>query len=285
MNFYNQKEKITHKTNEFPLAYYRVDSMHPRYVMLHHWHREFEIVYVSSGRLQLTLDRREYMLKSGDFALISPGTMHSAVPTDCLFECVVFDLDALAGGWKLSDKYLNGLNTHKLCAEEIFKFPDGLPEREMRKIIEIVRKRDEGYELQVTSALFALFHALIETGCIKNTKSQFSQHKLSPFNNAIAYIEENYRNHISIEGLAKIAGVSPKYFSEYFKKITAKSPFDYINEYRIECAAEMLIHTKKSITDVAMDCGFNDLSYFSKTFKCYKNKTPRQYRAESVNAV
>lgn len=285
MNYYNQKENITHKTNKFPLAHYRVDSIHPRYVMRHHWHREFEIVYVENGKLTLTLDRKDYDLSKGHFALISPGTIHSAVPHDCKYDCLVFDLDALVGGWKLSDKYLNGLTTHKLCVQEIYKNPQGLPETEMKKIVEIMRKLDEGFELQIVSAMFSLLYALIKSECIKESKDKFSHIKLSPFNNAIAYIEDNYKNHISIEELAKVSGVSPKYFSEYFKKITGKSPFDYINEYKIECAAEMLIYTKKNITDIALDCGFNDLSYFSKTFKQYKNKTPRQYRVESVYKV
>lgn len=285
MSYYNQKENITHKTNKFPLAYYRVDGAHPRYVMRHHWHREFEIIHIESGKLKLTLDRTVYDLLEGQFALISPGTVHSAVPYDCRYDCLVFDLDALVGGWKLSDKYLNGLTTHKLSVQEIYRFPQGLPEKEMKKIVEIMRKQDEGFELQIVSAMFSLLYALIITGCIKESKDRFSHIKLSPFNNAVAYIENNYKNHISIEKLAKVSGVSPKYFSEYFKRITGKSPFDYINEYKIECAAEMLIYTKKNITDIAMDCGFNDLSYFSKTFKLYKYKTPRQYRTESVHKV
>ena len=55
---------------------------------------------------------------------------------------------------------------------------------------------------------------------------------------------------------------------------------EYLNQYRINRAAEMLLGTDESIEDIAYDCGFNDISYFIKLFKRYKNKTPLKYRAE-----
>ena len=79
---------------------------------------------------------------------------------------------------------------------EIYKNPQGLPETEMKKIVEIMRKLDEGFELQIVSAMFSLLYALIKSECIKESKDKFSHIKLSPFNNAIAYIEDNYKNHI-----------------------------------------------------------------------------------------
>ncbi len=280
MNYYIQKEQIVHKTEKFPLAHYIIDSLHPRYVMRHHWHPEFEIVYVKSGTLNLTLDRKEFKLSGGNFAIITPGTIHSAIPTNCSYECIVFDFDAMVGTWKFSNTYFSGFATDKFFIQQIYTFPEGLPEKELFKIFEILKTKTNGYELPLVSTLLSLFYTLIQTNCIKENNSSFSHLKLTPFNKSITYIEENYKEHISLESLAKSAGISPKYFSEYFKKMTSKSPFDYINEFRIERAAEMLIYTKKTITDISMDCGFSDLSYFCKTFKNYKQKTPRQYREE-----
>ena len=64
----------------------------------------------------------------------------------------------------------------------------------------------------------------------------------------------------------------------FFKKITHHSPIDYINRYRVEMAWLKLAHTNDSITNIALACGFNDVSYFIKLFHRYKETSPLKYR-------
>jgi len=60
--------------------------------------------------------------------------------------------------------------------------------------------------------------------------------------------------------------------------MTTKTPVEYLNSYRIEKASRKLLNTDMSVTSVAFSCGFNDLSYFIKTFKAIKGITPAKYR-------
>ena len=78
--------------------------------------------------------------------------------------------------------------------------------------------------------------------------------------------------------LADVLNLSPEHFCRLFHSITGKSPIDYLNYYRIECACELLSSSQKSITEVAYSCGFNDLSYFNRIFKRYKKVTPGHYQ-------
>jgi len=78
--------------------------------------------------------------------------------------------------------------------------------------------------------------------------------------------------------LAREAGVSPKYLCRIFSQLTGKSPVEYLNEYRVERACALLSDTDLPILDIGLSCGFNDQSYFIKTFKRYKGKTPGGYR-------
>ena len=71
--------------------------------------------------------------------------------------------------------------------------------------------------------------------------------------------------------------MNPKYFCRYFRSMTERTPIDYLNYYRIECACEMLSTKDISIKEVALSCGFNDESYFIKTFHKYKGITPKQF--------
>ena len=78
--------------------------------------------------------------------------------------------------------------------------------------------------------------------------------------------------------LADAAGLSAKYLCRIFSQLTGKSPVEYLNEYRIERACAMLSDTELSILDIGYSCGFNDQSYFIKTFKKQKGMTPGAYR-------
>ena len=60
--------------------------------------------------------------------------------------------------------------------------------------------------------------------------------------------------------------------------MTGRTPIEYLKIYRIEKASKKLLNTDEAVTDIAFSCGFNDLSYFIKTFKELKNITPAQYR-------
>ncbi len=112
-------------------------------------------------------------------------------------------------------------------------------------------------------------------------QAERSKHKnIYLLKNVLDYIDHNYSYKIELNDLAKIAGMSPKYFCRFFFEMTSRTPIDYVNYYRIERACYQLITTNDSITEISLSCGFNDISYFIKTFKKYKGKSPRQYFKE-----
>ena len=106
---------------------------------------------------------------------------------------------------------------------------------------------------------------------------QTSAERITSIKNVLTYITENYQHNISLDTLSKIAGMNPKYFCRYFRNITNRTPIDYLNYYRIESACEMLSTKDISVKEVAFSCGFNDESYFIKTFHKYKGTTPKQF--------
>lgn len=277
MAYYKYKESISHKTNDFPIAYYSVDKMHPRYEMMYHWHPEYELIYINKGNLVLNLDKQKFALKRGDFALIPSGVMHSGKPDNCLYECVVFNLEiALRLGRILNAETYDLINGLAL-APYIYTNPDGKPEKQMKFLVEAMREKQKGFELAAISGIYGIFYALISQNMLQKTGKQ-KQKKLAAFESVISYIEQNYNSKITLKDMSAISGISTKYFGEYFKNITGKTPFEYLTEFRIERASEMLIYGKQNITDISLECGFNDLSYFTKTFKKIKGITPREYK-------
>lgn len=99
-----------------------------------------------------------------------------------------------------------------------------------------------------------------------------------PIRQIYAYIQEHYAEDVSLEVLAGAVGLSPVYFSALFKKETGTNIKEYITDYRIAKAKELLKNGGMNISEVAYATGFADVRYFSKLFKKVVGVKPTEYR-------
>lgn len=277
MNYSSLHENKKRGTFDFPIELYYVDSSSARYQMPLHWHLEYELILVLSGKFHLSLDGKQYILEAGDSAWIGDGVIHGGLPENCIYECVVFDLTALlrdtplckqtAGEFLSNSTLFTGpltKNSTEICIAD--------------KIFETMEKEQKGYEWVTIGLLWQLMGNLLKNAKSQNNSSAPSRHQITRMKTVLSYIRDNYNQPITLAQLAQFAGMSPRYFCRAFSAMTGMTPMAYLNYYRIECAGEQLRLTDKSITEIALECGFNDMSYFSKQFKRYKNSTASQYR-------
>jgi len=148
----------------------------------------------------------------------------------------------------------------------------------LAQIFKAMQSKEPNYEYRSLGFLilltgYFLDHKYYEPVENKNAREQ----RIKSIKVVLDYIEHNYADPISLEELSALAGMSPKYFCRFFKEMTFKTPIDYVNYYRIEVASEKLKDPNTSVTDVAFSCGFNDLNYFIRCFKKYKEISPKQY--------
>ena len=280
MHYLDYSEQIQHRTGDFPLAYYPVDIHHERYRMPMHWHRETEIIRVTKGALRLYMDDREIALGEGDVMLIAGGALHGGEPEACEYGCVVFDTGLLTreDACKRSVKRaLNGsvhLRRAALEADEALLYW-------VNALYDSVSAGVEGRELQVMAGLYGFFGQLARQRADAPADlpaPRFNQ-KAEQLKPALEYIETHYGQPITLEALARLTGLSPKYFCRFFRAIVHRSPIDYVNYYRVECASHFLTTTDMTVAEIAQHCGYNDSSFFIKQFRKYKGTTPRHYRA------
>ncbi|KAA6438528.1 helix-turn-helix transcriptional regulator [Dyadobacter flavalbus] len=92
-------------------------------------------------------------------------------------------------------------------------------------------------------------------------------------------IEANLFSQVGIEDLAQQSNLSVSSFKREFKKLYNDSPANYIRNRRLEKAAELLCASGERITDIAFDCGFNDLANFTKSFHDKYGTSPSNYRS------
>jgi AraC-like DNA-binding protein len=122
------------------------------------------------------------------------------------------------------------------------------------------------------------------TGSSFDSESVVRESKSRRIARICSYINENYNRQISLSELAKKVAISSSTLSHFFKKHTRRNLIDYINDIRIGHATKMLLDTTYSVGEISCACGFNNLSYFNRTFKRAKGITPGEYR-ESIQQV
>jgi len=99
-------------------------------------------------------------------------------------------------------------------------------------------------------------------------------------NLVFSYLIENYRGEVSLEKVADTINLTPNSFCKYFKKVTGKSFFSYVIEYRLNHAAELLLNTGRPVSDICYESGFDNIPYFNRTFKNVFHLSPLKYREQ-----
>lgn len=129
------------------------------------------------------------------------------------------------------------------------------------------------------------FPDIIDTikNCLKKKKKEDREEKIGNQNLdcVFTYIEAHYKEAISLKVLADIAHFSPTYLSRMFHQETECTLCSYINKKRIENAKRLLLQSEQSIQEIAIDCGFINISHFNRVFKNLVGKSPMEYKKGS----
>ena len=278
IHYLDYNEKKQHGTLDFPIEYYHVNEHHPRYNMPFHCHKELEIIRILEGILYLKLDDEEFEAKAGDIIFINEGVIHGGLPHNCIYECIVFDIQRLLMHTDTCRFYIRLITKHQIIVQNHFTKNSHSLHRIINHLFISMQHSEPGSELITMGTLFELFGIIYQKKLyqdkVDDAKSSRKMMQLKP---VLEYIDSNYGQTITLNELSRIAGMSPKYFCSYFHSIIHRTPIDYLNYYRIERACSELSTSDLTLTEVAYRCGFSDVCYFIKTFKRYKGITPHRY--------
>ena len=118
MHYLDLNEKKQHGTEDFPVEYYYVDPSHPQYHMPYHWHMEYEMIRIRKGTFLISLDQKEITACEGDILFIHDGVLHAGTPRDCIYECLVFDLNTLKKVSNVCQTILRQITLHEIYVFE-----------------------------------------------------------------------------------------------------------------------------------------------------------------------
>lgn len=283
MHYLDYREDRIHGTADFPFAFYHIEEGHPRYEMPFHWHREVEIIRILAGTFSCCLDDETILLKTGDILFVNPGAIHSGTPSSCVYECAVFDPSALlmqAGSCREPIRLLTDPGTR---IRPLFP-PDHPAAKPIRRLFSCAQKEFPGQELFLLGALFELFGVLYSEHCYEIPKKpgEHDVGRIQALKPVLEFIDRFYMKPVTLESLARLAGMSPRYFCRFFYAFIHRTPIDYLNYYRVERACLLLASSDLTVTEAAYRCGFNDSSYFGKVFRKYKGISPKQYQLQNA---
>lgn len=280
------KENKQHGSAEFPIESYEVNNKEGHIqVLACHWHEEYEIIYVSRGSSTFLIGEKAFDVEQGQLLFVNSNELHSAYcsnPAGCNYTALVFDMSLLNSNTfdLIQKEYINPLIYRRLKFTELI--PEDRSDKEMittlvLQVINSLREKNEGYELAVKGSLYLALSLIIRSNLLlerAEDDSNQKDYKTSLTKKILQYISENYDKRIYIDDLADIAGMSKYHFCRFFKKYTGMTPVRYLNYIRIDEASKLLLTGSYSITEIAMLTGFDNLSYFAKTFKQLKGVAP-----------
>ncbi len=227
------------------------------------FHNSFEFCYIISGECCITINTSSINLKTGDCVLISPNMMHSLkqLSDEHLFFTAVFSSD-----------FVHSFFKNESCIP-FYKF---IPETETLNYWSkylVYTGTPELYTLK--SCLYSICaQAISLSSC--STESTFDAQFISLANE---YIINHFTENFSRKDIASALNYEEHYFSSLFNENFGITLSRYTNLFRFNHACEQLLHTEKSITDIAFDCGFASIRSFNRIFKEFSGLTPNQYRS------
>lgn len=286
-------ETKIHGTTDFPYTVYhgKIPDFIHSYPL--HWHDEAEIIYISKGCMKITVWSNTYYAKEGDIIILMPHMIHSIEQMNdnyAEYFNIIFHFSILE---KTEDgicyeKYLKPFLTNEKSVNCYEPKGSRLNLSLTPFLISLIENRRESYttcEYLVKANLFLIMHYLNQN-CIDTDKNNILlQTNYDKIKTALYHVQNSYAKNISIKTAANLCGFSESHFMKVFKELTGMSFNAYLVSYRLEIAAKQLIETDQKIIDIAANCGFNNHSYFTRTFQKKYGLTPAKYRVVANNTV
>ncbi|XID90141.1 AraC family transcriptional regulator [Paenibacillaceae bacterium WGS1546] len=268
-------------------------KVHPRHthkmtpggtLFVPHWHEHLEFLYFVSGSAIIECGSNPIAFREGDLCVVNSNELHYGVcqSDDLSYYAMILDISLLHSHSvdAVETKFITPITRNRILFRNRIA-NDGEIRRHMEAIIGEMQRKELGYELSVKSHLYALLTLLMRKYVA--TLSALDEYRLrlkelERLKPVFAYVEEHYRDKLTVEKLADVAGLSRYHFSRLFKQITDKSLIEYVNLIRVNKSEALLRNKGLTVSEIALATGFNDIYYFSRTFKKLKSMSPKEWR-------
>lgn len=282
------KENRIHGDVAFPLNAYQIEMQPGAVVLDCHWHEELELLIVTSGKALFQIESAYYPVYAGEGIFVNSGELHAGYSLDnspCAYEAIVFHASCLHSGNLdlIQSRYIDPILRNRFS---IIRHIPGNSEWERELLLRVAKAtflvlaKAPAFELSAKSELFGIFSLLVRNSSPLPSEdgNQPTDSRLDRLKMALQYMQDHHAQKLSTLDISKYLNISEGHFCRIFKHYFKRTPMEYLNYYRISRAARLLEDTEQKVLEVAMEAGFDNLSYFIGTFKHYMGTTPSKYR-------
>ena len=232
------------------------------------WHEDIELQLCVDGCGTVLLDGERYCFEKDDVAVINSNSLHyTGTDNRLCYTCLI----VRAGFCRQM-----GIDYTALRFSPIARDSDLV--RQINELVALYRAEDEPYRVaRLTALLLALLISLVRDHAHLETSRPSGEKTPETVKAALRYIRENSDRRVSLDEIARFACVDKFALCRAFKKFTGYALGEYSNRYRCRQAVEYL-SSGHTVAETAALCGFDNLSFFTKTFKRYMGALPSQYK-------
>lgn len=281
INVDSNGQEITERINGFPISCYSSRLSAGTYDYIDwHWHLEFQLCLTQTGTVMWSTGGSHCVVPEGKGIFINSQRVHMAKPFQCeeaTFFCVDFSPDYLCPERK-SQLYAEsvrpvldnvGLQMITIDSKKILGIMEGMAER--------FEFQEKGYEFLIASDVLRIWSLLqLNLSTNENGSNDLDER----FRQILTYVQNHYHEIITLNEIASHIGLSRSECCRYFKKRSGQTIIDYLTQYRLHKSMEELRQNDKSISRIALDCGFQSQSYYTKRFRELTGMTPGQFRKQ-----
>lgn len=287
------KEIKRHGTEGFPFAVYLNDfSSFQTDGICWHWHDEVQITLITEGKFLCQVGSEKIIMQPGEIIFFNSCALHQISPkekaTGKLYSFIW--RSELLGGMSESDLLKNCIDPITASPLRYVYFGLNHPinkqlHASLRSIINFMLEKNRFYELRVLNQLSKIWLRLcehLEHNVVHNREvmsdylaKERDEEKIKM---ALAYIEANYSEKITLESIAKAAMTNRSELCKCFRRVLDTTPNDFLVRYRLDQALILLENPELRIFDIAEMTGFCSPSHFGTHFLKYMGCTPLQYR-------
>lgn len=234
------------------------------------WHDELEIELCTEGEGEVLLDGKSYPFCAGDVIIVNSGVLHhTGSGARVVYTCLIPRLDLCR---------TVGLDPTRLCFEPLVR--DG----ELAELItSLAQAEADGRTLLFRCELLLRILLHIQRKyALPDEKRVETRPHMQSVREAIALIRRDFSKKITLDAIAKSVYIDKYTLCREFKRATGQTVIEYVNSYRIQNAAQ-LISGGYTVSEAARACGFENMSFFTRTFKKYMGCLPSGYRGTRVS--
>ena len=241
------------------------------YSGIFHYHEEPELIFCHSGKMQVTLPGEKTLLNPGDFLFINSNTPHATDP--CVGKnqhfCIKFDVSVL--NIKLSYPMPEPAHYLAMLPDHII-FKNSEDKEQMHALFQrcLDNYSHDNFtkRLILNASIMEIIAYIFDKGLEKPYLTDNYQ-KSEVLLDALDFIDQNIAT-VTLDMVAKHASISYSYFSLLFKRFCGISFPKYVSKARVKKSLPLLTNSSLSITEIATECGFSNLSHYVKCFKAEK---------------